>query len=91
MKSPWKDPRFLLAAFVTVDAALMLFYILVRFGGRTEILTLIIGLIGGTLLSPVIGTYFGGTHRTTPTNPVNGPVVGTVENQIVNNNEATNQ
>lgn len=38
-------------------------YILIKFGSEKEILTLIIGLIGGTVIGAIFGTYFGGTYR----------------------------
>lgn len=57
----------------TLGSMIMLGYILYMWGSKTEILTLIIGLIGGTLLGSVSGVYFGGgtatkkTDNTTPT------------------------
>lgn len=37
-------------------------YILIHYGDHMEILTLIIGLIGGTMIGSVFGFYFGGTN-----------------------------
>ncbi len=49
-------------AYISVAGAfIMLGYILYRWGDRVEILTLIIGLIGGTILGAVYGVYFAGS------------------------------
>jgi Zn-dependent protease len=45
---------------------LMLGYILYRWGDKTEILTLIIGIIGGTILGGIFGVYFAGTLTKKP-------------------------
>jgi hypothetical protein len=45
----------------SIAAILFIGFILVRWGDQKEILTLIIGLIGGTVLGGVFGVYFGGT------------------------------
>lgn len=50
-----------IAYLFTLGSIAMLAYILYMWGGKTEILTLIIGLIGGTLLGSVSGVYFGGS------------------------------
>src|ERR1700742_3407574 len=50
-----------IAYIFTAGSIFMLCYILYMWGGKTEILTLIIGLIGGTLLGSVSGVYFGGS------------------------------
>jgi Mn2+/Fe2+ NRAMP family transporter len=42
-------------------AALILGYIVYKWGDQKEILTLIIGLIGGTVLGGIFGIYFGGS------------------------------
>lgn len=48
-------------------AIIMLSYILYMWGGRVEILTLIIGLISGTILGGIFGVFFSGS--TTPKKP----------------------
>jgi hypothetical protein len=48
----------------TIGSIAMLSYILYMWGSKTEILTLIIGLIGGTLLGSVSGVFFGGGTST---------------------------
>jgi len=50
-----------LAYISVLGAFVMLAYILYRWGDRVEILTLIIGLIGGTILGAVYGVYFAGS------------------------------
>ncbi len=50
-----------IAYIFTIGSIAMLSYILYMWGSHTEILTLIIGLIGGTLLGSVSGVYFGGS------------------------------
>lgn len=42
---------------------LALGYIIVEHGEEKEILTLIIGIIGGTILGAVLGTYFAASHN----------------------------
>jgi len=44
-----------------VGALILLGYTLYRWGDKMEILTLIIGLIGGSLLSPPNSVFFGGS------------------------------
>ncbi len=44
----------------------MLGYILYRWGDQKEILTLIIGLIGGTVIGGIFGVYFGAAHKLPP-------------------------
>jgi len=50
-----------LAYIFAIGSLLMLAYIIYMWGDQKEILTLIIGLIGGTLLGSVSGVYFGGS------------------------------
>lgn len=49
-----------LAYMLVFGAELFLGYILYKFGEKMEILTLIIGLIGGTMIGAPIGVYFAG-------------------------------
>lgn len=63
-----------LAYIFALGAIVMLGYILYRWGDKTEILTLVIGLIGGTLLGGVSGVYFGGSTGKKPDSQV--PVTG---------------
>lgn len=56
------DPQKILAYFWSVAAFLFIGYILIRFGQEKEILTLIIGIIGGTILGGIYGVYFNASH-----------------------------
>jgi len=71
-------------AYISVYGAfLMLGYILYRWGDRVEILTLIIGLIGGTILGAVYGVYFAGSFtKKTDGNPT---ITGDQPSVVVNN------
>jgi hypothetical protein len=72
-----------IAYLFTLGSIAMLAYILYMWGGKTEILTLIIGLIGGTLLGSVSGVYFGGSSSAKK--PDNSPVINqTGETQVTN-------
>lgn len=74
-----------LAYILIVGGLIMIGYILYRWGDHTEILTLIIGLIGGSLLGSPISVFFGGSTSTKKTDP---PVVTTnaeTTNVSVNN------
>jgi len=55
------ETRTVLAVYWSFVSSLLLGYILVKYGGEKEILTLIIGLIGGTVLGGIFGVYFGST------------------------------
>ena len=48
----------------SIGSIVMLGYILYMWGGKTEILTLVIGLIGGTMLGSISGVFFGGATST---------------------------
>lgn len=50
-----------LAYLFSISSIIMIFYIIYMWGKEKEILTLIIGLIGGTMLGSVSGMYFGGS------------------------------
>ncbi len=79
-----------LAYIFTLGSIVMLGYILYRWGDKLEILTLIIGLIGGTLLGSVSGVFFGGgTTSKKPDNAVTASSVGTVNNNITTDPPAT--
>jgi len=58
-----QTPRAILAYFWSVITAIILGYIVYRWGSEKEILTLIIGLIGGTIVGGIFGVYFGATHK----------------------------
>ena len=51
--------RSVLAIIWSLAAIHFINYILIRHGSEKEILTLIIGLVGGTIIGPIFGTYFG--------------------------------
>ncbi|MCW3111349.1 MAG: hypothetical protein JWQ09_5855 [Segetibacter sp.] len=70
-----------LAYIFAFGSIIMLGYILYRWGDKTEILTLVIGLIGGTLLGGVSAVYFGGS---TGTKKPDTTVSSTGDNQTVN-------
>lgn len=55
--------RELLTLILVFFAMSMLFYILIMWGSKMEILTLMIGLIGGTVLGSITGTYYGSNHK----------------------------
>jgi len=57
-------PRAILSYFWSVCTAFFIYYILRNWGQEKEILTLIIGLIGGTILGGIFGVYFGASHKT---------------------------
>ena len=50
-----------LAWYWSVVATILLAYILVKHSEKMEIVTLIIGLLGGTILNNIFGVYFSGT------------------------------
>ena len=52
-----------LAKFWSFVGAALLFYILIMYGGEKEILTLVIGIVSGTILGGIFGVYFGGTMQ----------------------------
>jgi ABC-type enterochelin transport system permease subunit len=56
--------RELLTLILVFFSMSMLFYILINWGAEMEILTLLIGLIGGTVLGSITGTYYGSNHKT---------------------------
>jgi hypothetical protein len=77
------NTRAVLAYFWSVIAAFALGYIIVKHGNEKEILTLIIGLIGGTVLGGIFGVYFSANHGQKPAinqqadTITNSPAVGT--------------
>lgn len=76
--------RAIISYLYVVGAIVLLGYILYRWGDKMEILTLIIGLIGGSLLSGPNAVYFGGNTKKSDTST---PVVG--DNATVVNNPQT--
>lgn len=78
---PESKTRANLAYIWSVFAGLYLGYIIVRWGDQKEILTLVIGLIGGTILGGIFAVYFGGTAQTKKPDP-QVPVSG--DNPTVN-------
>lgn len=58
----------------------LLGYIVIVHGHKVEILTLILGIIGGTIIGGVFGTYFGGNHKEKPI-PDDPPTEVTVTNK----------
>ena len=55
--------RSILAILWSLAAIKFLWFILTKHGDKVEILTLIIGLIGGTILNSVFGTYFAAAYK----------------------------
>lgn len=43
-----------------------LWFILVKYGDKTEILTLLIGFITGTVIGSIFGVYFNDSHKQPP-------------------------
>lgn len=62
MNDIFNDPKKGLSYFWSFVTALMLGYIIYKWGNEKEILTLIIGLIGGTIIGSIMGLWFGGTN-----------------------------
>jgi len=67
MKEIITNVRAILALFWSIASAFFIFYILKNWGHEKEILTLIIGLIGGTVLGGIFGVYFGASHKSAST------------------------
>lgn len=80
-----RDTRAHLAYFWSLVSAIALCYIIVVHGKEKEILTLIIGLIGGTILGGVFGVYFSDGQSKDKYTAPSGPAIETAENVTVNN------
>lgn len=52
------DSRFLLACFWSIFGALAIGYVLIHYGDKIEILTLVFGTISGTIIGGIFGVYF---------------------------------
>lgn len=74
-----KETRAVLAYFWSFVSALFLGYILVKYGEAKEILTLVIGLIGGTIIGGVFGVYFSANSSRSNTHTNNPPPAHEVE------------
>lgn len=59
-----------LAYILCIGGLLMMAYILYMWGSQKEILTLIIGLLGGTVIGQPIAVYFGGSAQTKKPDPI---------------------
>lgn len=70
-----------LAYIWTFIAGVILSYIVWKWGDQKEILTLIIGLIGGTILGGIFGIYFGGSITKKPDG---SPTINANDNSNVN-------
>lgn len=57
--------RLIIAILWSLACIFYIGYILVVYGSRTEILTLIIGLIGGCIVGGIFGHYFSSNHKPT--------------------------
>ena len=57
--------RFILAFFWSIVASLIIGYIVYQYGGNMEILTLIIGLLSGSVVGGIFGHYFSSSHKNT--------------------------
>jgi len=62
-----------------IGAMIFIGYILYRWGDQKEILTLIIGLIGGSLIAAPLGVYFGASLAKKQGTAITG------DNTVVNN------
>lgn len=52
------DVRATLAYFWSIISAVFIFYVAVKFGDKTEILTLLIGFVSGGIMAAIMGVYF---------------------------------
>lgn len=85
MKEILNDPKKGLSYFWSAVAAYFIGYILYRWGHEKEILTLIIGLIGGTILGSIFGLWFAASYSNKhPTHPE-----GTVTNASIEVTQVT--
>ena len=66
-----------LAYILIIGALVFIGYILYMWGNQKEILTLIIGLIGGTFVGAPVGVYFAGAFTKKPDTPNSSTVVQT--------------
>ncbi len=57
--------RFIISIIWSLACIYFLGYILIYYGDKMEILTLIIGLIGGTITGSIFGHYFSSQHKNT--------------------------
>ncbi len=64
-----KNIREFLAVMWSFAAIIMLGYVLVMYGDKIEILTLIIGTLTGTIIGGIYGYYFSSTHKDKPVTP----------------------
>lgn len=62
-----KNIREILAIMWSIAAIVMIGYVLVQYGDKVEILTLIIGTLTGTIIGGIYGFYFSSTHKDKPT------------------------
>lgn len=81
-----------LAYFWSVVSAIILMYIVVKWGAEKEILTLIIGLIGGTIVGGIFGLFFAGSLSKKSDTSVNIPgdamdIKGTIDTSKKIDNE----
>lgn len=75
-----------IAYFWTVASFILLSYIVYKWGDKLEILTLIIGLIGGTVIGTILGYYYQSTPNSKPgtTTTTSSPSIEKAENVTVN-------
>ncbi len=57
--------RFILSLLWSIASICFLGYTLVHYGSKIEILTLLIGVVGGTIVGGIFGHYFTTTHKST--------------------------
>jgi hypothetical protein len=55
--------RFIISIIWSLASIFFIGFILVEFGDKMEILTLIIGLVGGTIIGSIFGHYFSSQHK----------------------------
>jgi hypothetical protein len=74
------DPKKWLAYFWSIVSAIILIYIVYKFGEQKEILTLIIGLVGGTIIGGILGFYYAGdsTHKPAGNNNASAEISATI-------------
>lgn len=56
--------RFIISLMWSLACIYFIGYILIHYGNKMEILTLLIGIIGGTIVGSIFGHYYSSAHRT---------------------------
>lgn len=76
-----RDTQRTLALYWSFVASLMLGFILYKYGDKIEILTLVIGLLSGTVIGGIFGTFFSANHmKNTPPGTTSVDIQSTAKN-----------